>query len=135
VPKLSENIRVVSIVDRFLEHSRILYFHHGGEPLVLFPAPIGWPRNLDRRVELLVPVIDRRPGPVIAILRTAFQDNVKARQLMSDGRHERLHPSGDARAVHSQRVFFEQAAKPQTGQQDRYQTFVPQRPVAPTSTG
>ena len=137
VPKLSENIRVVSIVDRFLEHSRILYFHHGGEPLVFISSADWMPRNLDRRVELLVPVVDpASQARLIAILRTAFQDNVKARQLMPDGRHERLRPSGAAKAVHSQQIFFEQAREAaKQAQQDRYQTFVPQRPATQPSTG
>jgi polyphosphate kinase len=132
VPKRSENIRVVSIVDRFLEHSRILYFHHGGEPLVFISSADWMPRNLDRRVELLVPVVDpASQARLIAILRTTFQDNVKARQLMSDGRHERLHPSGAAKAAHSQQIFYEQAHEAaKQAQQDRYQTFVPQRPAS-----
>jgi polyphosphate kinase len=132
VPKRSENIRVVSIVDRFLEHSRILYFHHGGEPLVFISSADWMPRNLDRRVELLVPVVDPvSQARLIAILLTTFQDNVKARQLMSDGRHERLHASGGAKAARSQQNFFEQAREAaKQAQQDRYQTFVPERPAA-----
>ena len=59
VPKLSENITVISIIDRFLEHSRILYFHHGGDRRVFISSADWMPRNLDRRVELLVPVEDR----------------------------------------------------------------------------
>ncbi len=58
VPKLSEHISVVSIIDRFLEHSRILYFHHGGDRRVFISSADWMPRNLDRRVELLVPVED-----------------------------------------------------------------------------
>jgi polyphosphate kinase len=137
VPKRSENIRVVSIVDRFLEHSRILYFHHGGEPLVFISSADWMPRNLDRRVELLVPVVDPvSQARLIAILRTAFQDNAKARQLMSDGRHERLHPFSAAKAVHSQQIFFEQAREAaKQAQQDRYQTFIPQRPAAAPASG
>jgi polyphosphate kinase len=133
VPKRSENIRVVSIVDRFLEHSRILFFHHGGEPLVFISSADWMPRNLDRRVELLVPVVDpASQARLIAILKTTFQDNVNARQLMSDGRYERLRPSSPAKAARSQQIFFEQARETaKQAQQDRYQTFVPQRPTAP----
>lgn len=58
VPGLSENIRVVSILDRYLEHSRIIYFRHGGDKLVFISSADWMPRNLDKRVELLVPVED-----------------------------------------------------------------------------
>ena len=132
VPRLSENIEVVSIVDRFLEHSRILYFHHGGEPLVFISSADWMPRNLDRRVELLVPIEDQSCQlRLVAILRATFQDNAKTRKLMPDGRHKRLRPVGTAKATRSQQVFHEQAREAaKQAQQDRYQTFVPQRPVS-----
>ena len=136
VPKLSENIEVVSIIDRFLEHSRILYFHHGGEPLVFISSADWMPRNLDRRVELLVPVEDPSSrARLISILRTTFMDNVKARRLLSDGRHDRLRPSSAAKAARSQQIFFEEAREAaKQAQKDRYQTFVPQRPTSAPST-
>ena len=136
VPRLSENIEVVSIVDRFLEHSRILYFHHGGEPLVFISSADWMPRNLDRRVELLVPVQDPAcQARLISILNTTFQDNAKARKLMTDGHYERLQPSSAAKAVSAQRIFFEQAREAaKQAQKDRYQTFVPQRPSSTPST-
>jgi polyphosphate kinase len=136
VPRLSENIEVVSIVDRFLEHSRILYFHHGGEPLVFISSADWMPRNLDRRVELLVPVQDLACRErLISILNTTFQDNMKARRLMADGHYERLQPPGAAKALRSQRTFFEQAQDAaKQARKDRYQTFVPERPVTPPST-
>jgi polyphosphate kinase len=136
VPRLSENIEVVSIVDRFLEHSRILYVHHGGEPLVFVSSADWMPRNLDRRVELLVPVQDQAcQARLISILKTTFQDNVKARRLQSDGHYERLQPSGAMKACRSQRTFFEQAHEAASqARKDRYQTFIPERPVSPPST-
>ena len=60
VKGLSENIRVISVVDRFREHSRVFYFHHGGDERVFISSADWMPRNLDRRVELLVPV--QNPG-------------------------------------------------------------------------
>ena len=136
VPRLSENIEVVSIVDRFLEHSRILYFHHGGEPLVFISSADWMPRNLDRRVELLVPVQDAAcQARLISILTTTFQDNTKARRLKTDGVYERLQPSSAAKSVRSQQAFFDQAREAaKQAQKDRYQTFVPQRPSSTPST-
>ncbi len=136
VARLSKNIEVVSIVDRFLEHSRILYFHHGGEPLVYISSADWMPRNLDRRVELLVPVQDPAcQAKLISILKTTFQDNVKSRRLMPDGRYQRLQPSDAAKPLRSQQAFFEQARDAaKQAQKDRYQTFVPQWPATPPTT-
>ena len=95
VPRLSENIEVVSIIDRFLEHSRVLYFHHGGQPLVFISSADWMPRNLDRRVELLVPVQDPAcQARLISILKTTFEDSAKSRRLMPDGRYQRLPGAG-----------------------------------------
>jgi len=135
VPGLSENIRVTSVIDRFLEHSRIFYFHHGGEPLVFLSSADWMPRNLDRRVELLVPVDE--PGcqaRLIAILETCLQDNVKARRLLPDGGYERLKPASPGKAVRSQEVFYRQAREAaQQAQKNLYMEFQPQLP-AKTST-
>jgi polyphosphate kinase len=92
---LSENISVVSIVDRYLEHARLFYFHHGGERKVFLSSADWMPRNLDRRVELLVPVEDATSQrELIAILETHFHDNVKARVLLPDGGYAPPHPAG-----------------------------------------
>ncbi len=89
VPGLSENIRVVSILDRFLEHSRIFYFHHGGEELVFLSSADWMPRNLDRRVELLVPVSDTTlRQQLIVILKSYARDNVKGRRILPDGTYQ-----------------------------------------------
>ena len=89
VPGLSENITVTGVIDRYLEHARILYFYHGGDERIFISSADWMPRNLDRRVELLVPVEDKTcRRNLIAILKTALADNVKARRLLSDGRYE-----------------------------------------------
>ncbi|MDX9980923.1 MAG: polyphosphate kinase 1, partial [Lentisphaeria bacterium] len=91
VKGLSENIEVVSIVDRFLEHARIMVFHHGGDERVFISSADWMPRNLRGRVELLVPVEDpdcRRR--LTAILDTYFRDNCKARRLLADGSYKRV---------------------------------------------
>jgi polyphosphate kinase len=107
VPGLSENIRVVSILDRYLEHSRILYFHHGGDELVFIASADWMSRNLDRRVELLIPIEDpasRRR--LIAILRSYGKDNVKGRLLCPEGSYERLRPEpGSPRHRHQEQLY------------------------------
>lgn len=86
VPGMSENISVISIVDRNLEHARIMYFYHGGDEQVFISSADWMPRNLDRRVELLVPVDDVACRQrLVSLLDTYFKDNVKATALQSDG--------------------------------------------------
>jgi polyphosphate kinase len=135
VPGLSENIQVVSIVDRFLEHARILYFHHGGDPLVFISSADWMPRNLDRRVELLVPVEDPACRmKLINILETCFRDTAKARILQPDGHYVRAAPPGTPTVFRSQQAFCNQAqAAARQVQKDRYQTFEPQLPAAVSS--
>lgn len=92
VPGVSDNISVVSIVSRFLEHARIYYFRNGGEEEVLLGSSDLMPRNLDRRVEVLFPVRDAgaRRALVKDILEVHLRDNVKARRLLPDGTYERV---------------------------------------------
>ena len=90
VPGLSETIEVVSIVDRFLEHSRIFYFRNGGDEEVYLSSADWMPRNLDRRIELLFPVESPEGRQkVLRALEAAFRDDVKARVLQNDGRYVR----------------------------------------------
>lgn len=90
VAGLSENIEVVSIVDRFLEHARIIYFCHGGDDLVFVSSADWMPRNLDRRVELLVPVEDSLGKKTcISALVDYFRDNQNAWVLKEDGSYLR----------------------------------------------
>jgi polyphosphate kinase len=91
---LSENIEVVSVVDRFLEHSRIYYFLNGGNE-ELYLASADWmTRNLDKRVELMFPVEDaEHRTKVLYALRAMFRDNVKARWLGADGIYRRREPA------------------------------------------
>jgi len=86
VKGLSENIEVVSIVGRFLEHARIFHFQNGGEDEVYLASADWMPRNLDRRVELMAPVeTPECRGRVLQILDVLFRDNVKGRRLAADG--------------------------------------------------
>ena len=134
VPGLSDNITVTSVVDRYLEHSRIFHFHNAGNPLVFISSADWMPRNLDRRVELLVPVEDEScKTRLIAILDSCCADNVKARRLLPDGHYERVQPAAHEPRLRSQQLFFaraEQAAR--QAQRNLYLAFEPQRPT-PTS--
>jgi polyphosphate kinase len=91
VPGLSDNIRVVSIVDRYLEHARILAVAAGGTEEVYITSADWMTRNLIRRVELMCPVYD--PGlrqMLMNVLQMNLLDNVKARELKSTGSYERV---------------------------------------------
>jgi polyphosphate kinase len=108
VPGVSENIRVTSIVGRFLEHSRIYYFGNGGsEELYLGSADL-MPRNLDRRVEILFPVNspELRTRIRSGILDVYLADNVKARRMMSDGSYVRVRPKASSRKVDAQMALL-----------------------------
>ena len=94
VPGTSDNIRVISIVDRFLEHARIFHFGNGGKREVYLSSADWMPRNFQRRIEVMFPIEDEglRDRVIDEILAIALKDNVKARQLMSDGRYVRRAP-------------------------------------------
>ena len=96
----SDNIEVVSIVDRFLEHTRIFHFRNGGDDEVYLSSADWMPRNLDRRIELLFPVESPEGRQkVLAALDVVFQDNVKARRLQADGTYKRRRPAKGEEAV------------------------------------
>jgi polyphosphate kinase len=100
---VSENIRVVSIVGRFLEHARIYYFKNGGEEEVLLGSSDMMPRNLERRVEVLFSVPDPSiRSSVWRILDVHLKDNVKARLLLPDGTYERVKPQPGEEIIDSQ---------------------------------
>jgi polyphosphate kinase len=106
---VSENITVTTIVGRFLEHARIYYFQNRGEPEIYLGSADLMPRNLDRRVETLFPVLDpgiRRKIQEL-ILPMHLSDTVKARKLKSDGSYERVAPDRYGEALDAQRWFLE----------------------------
>jgi polyphosphate kinase len=110
-PGLSDLITVRSMVDRFLEHSRIYYFENGGEPEIYAGSPDWMPRNFFRRIEAVFPVEDRRLRERLKnqVLGTCLADNVKAWQLRADGTYARRKPPGGA-ARRSQAEFLALAA-------------------------
>ena len=101
---VSDNIRVTSILGRFLEHARIYYFHNGGEEEVLLGSSDMMPRNLQKRVEVLFPVGDKKLRSAIVkdILEVHLADNVKARCLMPDGTYRRVQPQKGEKKMSSQ---------------------------------
>src|SRR6266550_3409274 len=102
IPGVSDRIRVVSIVGRFLEHSRIFYFANGGDDQFYFGSADWMPRNLDRRVEAVAPVDDVALHPRLhALLSTCLADNRQAWDLAADGTYTQRVPNGEpARATH-----------------------------------
>ena len=114
MPGLSQNIRVVSIVGRFLEHSRIYYFENAGDPIVYLSSADWMPRNLVRRVEVAFPLEDPvlRKKVISEVLPALLNDRVKARELKSDGTYVRLHPNEGETASQAQ-LFFRQNSRNQ----------------------
>ncbi len=108
----SDNITVVSIVDRFLEHSRIFYFQNGGNEEIYLSSADWMPRNLERRVELMFPIEqnDLR-ARVKGILETFFQDNQNAHLLRRDGSYTRLSSPKGAKKRRCQQIFYQEAKR------------------------
>jgi len=104
---LSENIKVRSLVGRYLEHARLYYFHHGGEPR-LYAASADWmTRNLNRRVEVAFPIEDKRiQGDIHKMLKMQWRDNVKAR-VINRRQNNRYRRGKALRSVHAQEDFYQ----------------------------
>lgn len=109
---VSDNIEVVSIVDRFLEHARVYYFLNGGDD-ELYVASADWmTRNLNRRIELMFPLESaEHKRAVKGILEAMFKDNVKARRLGPDGVHKRVRPSKGEQPFRVQQVLQDEAKR------------------------
>jgi polyphosphate kinase len=108
----SDSIEVVSVVDRFLEHSRIFHFRNGGDEEVYLSSADWMPRNLDRRIELLFPVeAPEGRQKVLLALDAIFQDNVKARRLQPDGSYKRRRPAKGEEAYRSQLELHREAKR------------------------
>jgi polyphosphate kinase len=120
VPGVSDNIRVTSIVGRFLEHTRLFYFYNDGQEEVYLSSADLMERNLMRRVEILFPVLD----PILRdhirddILQVYLADNVKARRLRVDGTYEWVEP-GEAPRVDSQKLLLEHRTLLQMSEEDK----------------
>ena len=131
IPGISENIHVRSIVGNFLEHSRIFFFLNDGEEEIYMGSADWMPRNLDRRVEILFPVLDDTlKEKVKHILDVELADNTKAHVLKPDGEYEKIDRRGKV-LVNSQKQFCEEAvaAVPKTDHVYRERVFVPAEPA------
>jgi polyphosphate kinase len=112
VAGVSENIEVLSVVGRFLEHSRVYYFHNGGEEEVFIGSADLMPRNIDHRVEVLVPILDPALVRNICddVLSVYLADNVKARHMQSSGTYTRKRAVDARRKVDSQDRLLQRRA-------------------------
>lgn len=112
IPGVSENIRVRSIVDRFLEHSRIFYFQNGGDERIYLSSADWMTRNMERRVEIMFPIeVESLKRRVKEVLHLQLEDNVKARVLNSEGVYTSVQPAAGEKRVHSQLQLHDLAVK------------------------
>lgn len=131
IPGVSENIEVRSIVGNFLEHSRIFYFLNGGNEEIYMASADWMPRNLDRRVEILFPLLEEDIiNKAKHILEVELADNVKSHILQPDGTYEKVDKRGKV-LVNSQTIFCEEAVAAVPTQKMAYQerVFVPAEPL------
>jgi len=148
IPDLSENIRVISIVGRFLEHSRIFHFENAGQPKVFLSSADWMPRNFYRRIELAFPVENPtlRDQIINEVLPSFLNDRVKARELQPNGTYRRLKPEGSEPRAQAQWHFREvsrERAKKMTGSKKKLRaadklipiTVVSDMPAAPAESG
>jgi polyphosphate kinase len=115
VKNVSENIRVRSIVGRFLEHSRIYYFHNGGQSLLYVGSADPMPRNIDRRVEVLFPIEDSvmQKDIVHNILNAYLQDTAKAHMLQADGTYVRRSSLVEDEPLFNSQLWFLNGRNPE----------------------
>ena len=112
VPGVSENIRTISIIGRFLEHSRVFYFHNGGEEEIYIGSADWMQRNLDRRVEAVTPIEDPALFKEIQeILGIMLADNRQAWELQPDGRYVQRQPQADEKEQSTHQALMEMAAR------------------------
>ena len=130
-PRWSKNIEVVSIIDRFLEHARLFHFHSGGDGEVFIASADWMGRNLERRIELMIPIEDNAiKRRLTRILEAFFQDNTQASKLLPNGSSQRLVRAKGQRPFRVQAHFYEQAKKAAKAREhERSMTFEPHVPA------
>lgn len=128
--KEARNIRVISVIDRYLEHARILSFHHGGSPLVFIASADWMTRNLDKRVELMIPIEDKASRRrLLNILDAAFKDNCNAYEILPDGSSSLIERKKGKKRFRMQEHLQQQAQKLANARaHERSTTFEPHTP-------
>jgi polyphosphate kinase len=128
VTGLSENIRVISIIDRYLEHSRIYYFANGGAEEIYLSSADLMHRNLERRVEIMFPIQDEKiRAELIDVINAYFRDNCQARVLDSNGAWERLSPASGDTPFRVQKDMLSRAARDSDSPDPVKQEFIVRR--------
>ena len=139
LPGVSETIRVTSIVDKYLEHSRIFYFENGGNPEVFLASADWMPRNFWRRIETLFPIEDASLQARIVgdILQPILSDTIKVRELLPDGTYRRRTPREGEAPLRSQVALQNLAREAARESTDVRPPFVPivRRPSSRTPHG
>lgn len=131
IPKISENIKVRSIVGNFLEHSRIFYFYNDGQEEIYMGSADWMPRNLDRRVEIIFPVENEiLKKKVMHILKVELEDNTKSNVLCRDGTYKKIDKRGKL-LVNSQEQFCKEAVAevPKAPKEYTDRVFIPAEPA------
>lgn len=107
VPGMSETITVRSVIDRYLEHARVIWFQNGGAEELYLSSADWMPRNLDRRVELMFPVLQESiRNDIRGILDLYFSDNTHAHELNADGSWKRIKPGNDDKKIRVQETLY-----------------------------
>jgi polyphosphate kinase len=125
----SENIRVISIIDRYLEHARVFAFRQGGSHAIFISSADFMNRNLSKRVELLIPIQDSAAKKrLLTILDSHFDDTAQAHELLSTGVYQRRPLPSKATPHRSQETFAKEAARRVKAQAQSPDTLVPHLP-------
>lgn len=129
--KEAKNIRIVSVIDRYLEHARIFSFHHGGSPLTFIASADWMTRNLDKRVELMIPIEDNASQKrLLNILNAAFKDNCNGFEILQDGTSRRIQRQKRQKRFRLQEHLQKQAQKAAKARtHERNTTFEPHTPT------
>ncbi len=129
--KAKKNIRVVSIIDQFLEHQRIFYFGRTGDSQVFISSADWMTRNLEKRVEIMTPIEDRRSKRIlIDALQACFKDNTQASEIQTDGSSKRVEKQKGERSFRLQQHLYKRAQREaKNSKQERAASFEPHLPT------